>query len=171
MNEWSPATVPFGFRQYSRVVKKQTALHLGLIKSQDKLLAISTLKSHFLLYKMLLRQLLSRVRLFATPRTVACQALLSMEFSRQEYWSGQPFLSLEDLPDPGIKPGFSALQADSLLFELPGRRTLKYYWEIEILLKYETEILLGKPEHLFNQTITHHSKQPTFREVLDSNDS
>ena len=40
----------------------------------------------------------------ATPWTVACQAPLSMEFSRQEYWSGLPFPSSGDLPDPGIKP-------------------------------------------------------------------
>ena len=45
---------------------------------------------------------LSRVRLFATPWTVAYQAPLSMEFSRQEYWSGLPFPSLGDLSDPGL---------------------------------------------------------------------
>ena len=45
----------------------------------------------------------SRVQLFATPWTVAHQAPLSMEFSRQEYWSGLPFPSPEDLPDPGIE--------------------------------------------------------------------
>ena len=39
-----------------------------------------------------------------TPWTVACQAPLSAEFSRQEYWSGVPFPSLGDLPDPGSKP-------------------------------------------------------------------
>ena len=47
----------------------------------------------------------SRVQLFVTLCTVARQALLSMEFSRQEYWSGLPFPSPGDLPDPGIKPG------------------------------------------------------------------
>ena len=57
---------------------------------------------------------LSRVRLLATPWTVACQALLSMEFSRQEYWSGLPFPSPGDLPDPGIELGSPALQADTL---------------------------------------------------------
>jgi len=40
-----------------------------------------------------------------TPWTVACQAPLFMGFSRQEYWSGQPFPSVGDLPDPGIEPG------------------------------------------------------------------
>ena len=44
------------------------------------------------------------VQLFVTPWTVACQAPLSMEFSRQEYWSGLPFLSPGELPNPGIDP-------------------------------------------------------------------
>ena len=52
---------------------------------------------------------LSRVRLFATPRTVAHQAPLSMGFSRQQYWSGLPLSSPGDLPDPGIEPGSPAL--------------------------------------------------------------
>ena len=47
---------------------------------------------------------LSRVKHFATPWTVARQAPLSMEFSRQEYWSGLPIASLKDLPHPGIEP-------------------------------------------------------------------
>ena len=55
------------------------------------------------------------------PRTVACQAPLSMEFSRQKYWSGLPFPTLRDLPNPEIKPRSPALQADSLLSESPGR--------------------------------------------------
>ena len=54
----------------------------------------------------------------ATPGTVARQAPPSMGFSRQEYWSGLPFPSPGDLPDPGIKPRSPALQADSLLTEL-----------------------------------------------------
>ena len=57
-------------------------------------------------------------------RTVACQALLSLGFSRQEYWSGLPFASPGDLPDPGIKPRSPALQADSLLTELQGKPSL-----------------------------------------------
>ena len=53
---------------------------------------------------------LSRVRLFATPWTAAYQAPLSVGFSRQEYWSGLPFPSPGDLPDPGkIEPGSPAL--------------------------------------------------------------
>ena len=53
---------------------------------------------------------LSRVQLFATLWTVACQAPLSMEFSGQEYWSGQLFLSPGDLPDPGIEARSPVLQ-------------------------------------------------------------
>ena len=62
-------------------------------------------------------KLLSRVRLFATPWTVAYQALPSMGFSRQEYWRGLQFPSPGDLPDPGIKPGSPAFQADALTSE------------------------------------------------------
>ena len=54
----------------------------------------------------------------ATPWTIACQAPLSMGFSRHEYWSRLPFPSAGDLPDPGIKPKSPALQADSLLTKL-----------------------------------------------------
>ena len=64
---------------------------------------------------------LSRVQLFATPWTVAYQASPSMGFSRQEYWSGLPFPSPGDLPNPGIEPGFPALVADALTSELPGK--------------------------------------------------
>jgi len=59
-------------------------------------------------------QSLSRVRLFATPWTVAYQAPQFMDFSRQEYWTGLPFPSPRDLPYPGIKPRSSALRADTL---------------------------------------------------------
>ena len=50
-----------------------------------------------------------------------CQASLSMGFSRQEYWSGLPFPSPEDLPDPGIEARSPALRADSFLSESPGK--------------------------------------------------
>ena len=63
---------------------------------------------------------LSHVRLFATPWTVACQAPPSMGFSRQEYWSGLPFPSPGDLPDPGIEPGSPALESVALTSEPPG---------------------------------------------------
>ena len=64
---------------------------------------------------------LSRVQLLATPWTAAHQAPLSMRFSRQGYWSGLPFPSPWDLPNPGIESGSPALQADPLPTELQGR--------------------------------------------------
>ena len=71
-------------------------------------------------------QSLSHVQLFATPWSVAHQAPLSMEFSRntgmgQEYWSRLPFLSPRNLPDAGIEPESPALQANSLPSEPPGK--------------------------------------------------
>ena len=65
-------------------------------------------------------KLLIRVRLFATPWTVAHQAPPSMG----EYWSGLPFPSPGDLPDPGIKPRSPALKADALTSEPPGKPTV-----------------------------------------------
>ena len=82
---------------------------------------------------------LSRVQLFVTPWTTACQLPLSTVFSRQEYWSEQsiPIPSPEDIPDPGIKPETPALQADSLPAEPSGKPlkmwyiyTKKYYSDI-----------------------------------------
>ena len=64
---------------------------------------------------------LSRVRLFATPWTIAYQAPQSMGFSRQELWSGLPFPSPGYLPDLGIEPASPALQADALPSEPPGK--------------------------------------------------
>ena len=63
---------------------------------------------------------LTSVRLFATPWTVAYQAL-SKGFSRQEYWSELPSPSPEDLPDPGIEARSPTLQADTLPSEPPGK--------------------------------------------------
>ena len=67
----------------------------------------------------------SHVQLFATWWTVAYQAPLSMGFSRQEYWSGLPFLSPGGLPDPGIKPRSPALEADTLTSEPLGHLKTK----------------------------------------------
>ena len=67
----------------------------------------------------------SRVWLFATQWTVACQASLSMGFSRQGYWSRLPFPSPGDLPKPGIQPESLTLQADSLSSEPWGNTTYK----------------------------------------------
>ena len=86
---------------------------------------------------------LSCVRLFATPWTAAYQAPPSIAFSRQEYWSGLPFPSPGDLPNPGIEPGFPALQADSLPSEPPVPEAmlnmcsfLTYYHQMRWILLY-----------------------------------
>ena len=60
-----------------------------------------------------------------TPGTVACQTPLSMGFSRQECWSGLPFPSLGNLPDPEIEPWSPALQVDCLLTKLQGKSNAK----------------------------------------------
>ena len=60
------------------------------------------------------------------PMNVAHQTPLSVEFSRQEYWSGLPFTSPADLPEPGIKPGSPILQAYSLPSKPPGKPILIY---------------------------------------------
>ena len=69
-------------------------------------------------------QLLSCVRLFVTPWTVARQASLSIGFSRQEYWSGVPFLSPGDLPDPRSNPGL--LYYRQILYRLSHPGSLAY---------------------------------------------
>jgi len=71
------------------------------------------LKKYAHLHHAAAAKLLSHVRCFATPWTVAHQAPLPMGFSRQEYWSGLPCHPPGNLPDPGIKPKSLALQADS----------------------------------------------------------
>ena len=76
-------------------------------------------------------KLLSRVRLFAIPWTVAYQVPSSMGFSRQEYWSGLPFPSTEDLPDPGIEPRSPALAG---VFFTPATR--ETHQTIALRVKY-----------------------------------
>ena len=72
-------------------------------------------------------QLLSRVWIFETPWTVACQTPLCMEFSRQEYWNGLPFPTLGDRPEPGIKP-------TSLAFPALSGGFFTTAWEIDIII-------------------------------------
>ena len=83
----------------------------------------------------------------------SCQTLLSIEFFRQEYWSGLIVLSPGDLPNPGIEPGSPALQADSLPSEPPGKPYYK-----------------SKPLYLFLKEVRHYAKpgaihiDPKFKE-------
>ena len=76
-------------------------------------------------------KLLRRVQRFVILWTVAGQAPPSMGFSRQEYWSGLPFLSPGDLPDPGMEPEYPALQEDFLPSEPPG----KLLYSVEGIIK------------------------------------
>ena len=86
---------------------------------------------------------LSRVRLFVTPWTVAYQVPQSMGFSRQEYWSGLPFPSPGDLPDPVIDTASPTLKADALPSELPEKpmaimRTIPNRYDLRNALKIKS---------------------------------
>ena len=106
-------------------------------------------------------QSLSCVRLFVTPWTVAHQAPLTLEFSRQEYWSGLPFPSPGDLPNPGIEPESPALQADSLPSEPPGKHVYVYthththtHTHIYIYIPLKCKHLIASPVIIsFNPTV------------------
>ena len=97
---------------------------------------------------------LSHVQLFATPWTVAHQAPPSMGFSRQEYWSGLPFPSPGDLPDPGTEPRSPTLQADALTSEPPGKPYMKQnaskYPQMDLFPTYIIFIIFFDP---INRTI------------------
>ena len=88
-------------------------------------------------------KLLSRVPLFATPWTIAYQAPLSMEFSREEYWSGLPFPSQGELPDPGIECRSPALQAEALPSEPPGKPDSDEYQPCTLLSIFVSTLLLN----------------------------
>ena len=93
----------------------QKILRKNLIKSRQQNGCLRGLTNSCEKKRKVKMKSLSHVRLFATPWMVACQALWSMGFSRQEYWPGLPFPSPGYLPNPGIKPGSPALQTETLL--------------------------------------------------------
>ena len=90
--------------------------------------------------------MLSHVQLFAVSWTVVCQAPLSMEFSRQQYWSGVTFPPPGDLPNPGIALVSPALAADSLPLAPPGK---PLYLLTYIFLFIYTSIKLSIPIYLY----------------------
>ena len=114
-------------------------------RSEDWKKAPLFLGSAFLLQ---LVKSLSHVQLSATPWTVARQALLSMGFSRREYWSGLPFPSPGDLPDPGVKPRSPTLQADSLPSEPPGKPQHKSW---QTCVRGSVGSWAGSPQQLYGQ--------------------
>ena len=105
-------------------------------------------------------QSVNRVRLFATPRTIAPQAPLSMGFPRQEHWSRLPFPSPGDLPNPGMEPTF--LTSPSLAGEFftpapSGKHTLSFYIPISDVLESSScfkSLPTNGIDHFFN---FHHS--------------
>ena len=103
------------YNLYNLLIFSASLLSLGGSRSGQVLL------KHSLKVNMLVSQSCPTL---CAPWTVAHQAPLSMGFSRQEYWSGLPCPSPDDLPNPGIEPGSPALQAD-LLSEPPGKPNLK----------------------------------------------
>ena len=86
-------------------------------------------------------KLLSCVQLFATPWTIDYQRPSSMGFYRQEYWSGLPFPSPGDLPNPGIEPGSPTLQADALTSELLGKQECPNH-RIIALISHARKVML-----------------------------
>ena len=94
---------------------------------------------------------LRRVQLFATPWTVAYQAPPSMGFSRQEQWSGLPFPSPGDPPDPGIEPGSPALQT---LYRLSHQGLVYVNWQIwKNVPKYPIQMVGTKGIHFFHFSV------------------
>ena len=89
---------------------------------------------------------------FVIPRTVACQAPLSMEFSRQEYWSGEPFASPGDLPNPGIEPRSSTLWADPLPSE-PAEKPKRILLQVILDKKINDLSKIIRSKELLNSVV------------------
>ena len=94
--------------------------------------------------------MLSRVKLFAAPWTVACQAPLSIEFSQQEYWSGLPFPSPGDFPDVGWNPClFRLLHCRRILYRcaiweaMYGGPSLMLSIEVNLKFRYQIDIQIS----------------------------
>ena len=98
-------------------------------------------------------KLLSRVRFFATPWTVAYQAPPSMEFSRQEYWSGLPFPSPGDLPDPGMKE-MPKTKQNKTKKQKPPKPTKHLSFYTNPHLFYRRQQGLYNPNCLFQESLT-----------------
>ena len=109
------------------------------------------------------------------PWTVALHVPLSIGLSRQEYWSGLPFPSPGDLPDPGIEPGSAALQADSLSTELPRkppRRVIYIYLGVNKGVN-SFYFLINLLDNFFNGIVEYCYilRKPSFPEGSDGKES
>ena len=89
----------------------------------------------------------------ATLRTVAHQASLSMGFSRQEYWSGLPFPSPGDLPNPGIEPWSPALRADALTSEPSGKPCFFVVVVVVVLPNQHHSVLSISSSHFLKSSL------------------
>ena len=108
-------------------IQKKAILLFATTRMDLEGIMLNEIRDRYLYYLLMKSESeVAQLCLFGTPWTVVHQAPLSKGFSRQEYWSGLPFLSPGDLPNSGIEPGSPALQADSLLSELPGNPHLTY---------------------------------------------
>ena len=101
-----------------------------------------------------------------TPWTIPCQAPLSLEFSRQEYWSGNPFPSPGGLPNPGTEPGSPTLQADYLVFESPGKPSTSL---LQRATGTSLSIVERRPSnHQCKISFKYGTNKPTYKRETDS---
>ena len=106
-------------------------------------------------------KMLRCVRLFVTPWTVACQVPLSMGFSRQEYWSGLPFPSSGDLPDPGIELGL--LHCRQILYHLRHQRSPKAQRRAVNHLELCSEVSRSTPPKILSQVSLRQLQSPALQ--------
>ena len=116
----------------------------------------SLLVNVLIFYYCVYAKLLSHVRLFGTPWTIAHQSPLSMGFSRQEYWSGLPCLPPGDLPNSGTEPESPALQAYSLPSEPPGK----------LLYIQHSPTKFSRPASVFLTNMARRLQPPLFSSVF-----
>ena len=131
-----------------------SSLHISVFLLRSNIFIIQEKKEclpHW--YQIVKSKVHSHSQLFVTPwMKGAHQAPLSLEFSRQEYWSGLPLPSPRDFPDPGVEPRSPAVQADSVPHsETPGKgsdwpsRSYVYYWTCDELLWWAQSKLRACP--------------------------
>ena len=111
---------------------------------------------------------------FGTPWTVAHQAPPSMGFSRQEHWSGLPFPSPGDLPDPGIEPGSPTFQADALTSDPSGKGNAKECsnYHTIVLIPHASKVMLKILQSRLQNYVNHEfpDVQPGFRKGRGTRD-